>query len=365
MTGSRRLSSGIASLAEFWAKELRASLPDTLRRWAAPDRFLRLVIVPAEEHVTITLFAPDGRELFAERANWAQYSRSVLNRCKEQAASFAPSSRIRLVLSAPQAIAQSLVIPRRAQTRAEGIVREHIARKTPLKPEDIFVGYDLRGAAAGKLELRYLLLPRAVLDQMLARLAVAPSEIATLEGPAFEGLPPVSVPFAQKPHTPSPWFKRIAIALVLLTVLGAVTGYLVLAWRQAQLLKSMEAEIAEISGPAQQSTESLRSVFGLADDVSRLTAQRSIPGIVQVWDEMSRILPDSTFLTELEITGANLRATGYSDAAPALIKLLEESPILHNAALSGPLVFDRATGKENFSLRATLRKARLPTEEGK
>ncbi|MGO4737537.1 PilN domain-containing protein [Bosea sp. 2KB_26] len=365
MSGSRRLGSGIASVAEFWAKELRASLPDALRSWAKPERLLRLVIRPAEDHVSITLFAWDNRELFTERASWAEYSRSVLNRWKDRAASFAPSSRIRFVLSAPQAIAQSLVIPRRAQVRAEDIVRENIARKTPLKPDEVFVGYDLRGAAASKLELRYLLLPRAVLDQMLARLAVAPSEIATLEGPAFEGLPPASVPFAQKPHRPSPWFKRIAIALVLLSVLGAVTGYLALAWRQAQLLKSMETEIAEISGPAQQSTESLRSVFGLADDVSRLTAQRSTPGIVQVWDELSRILPDSTFLTELEITGTTLRATGYSDAAPALIKLLEESPILHNATLSGPLVFDRSTGKENFSLRATLRQARLPAEEGK
>ena len=126
----------------------------------------------------------------------------------------------------------------------------------------------------------------------------------------------------------------------------------------------MNAQISEISTSAKQSPDGPRSVAGLADDIARFTELRSAPGVVQVWEELARILPDSTFLTEMEIKGDELRATGFSAAAPE-IQLLEKSSIVHGAAFSGPLVFDRAKGKEHFSLRATLRKARAPAEGSK
>lgn len=363
MTVLHQLSVGAALLAQWWVRELQISLPVTLRTWGKASRPMTLTIRPDEEHVAISFSGPEGRNNFVEQIAWADYSRAMLDRCLKRAAAHAPVSKIRIVLALRKAITHSQIIPARAQGHAGDIIRENISLKTPFKPDEMFIGYDLRTAGVGKLELRYLVLPRAVLDRLLARLAVAPSEVTTLEGPSIVGLEAVTVPFARRPQAFSPWLKRLVIALVFVSLLGALVGYAALFWRQEALLAEMEGRIVEISALDREVTERSRPASALAEDIAVFVELRRAPGLVQVWDELARILPDPTFLTGLEISGGNLRATGYSDAAAGLIQLLEQSSVVHRAALSGPLVFDPAKSKENFSLRASLRKARLPAEE--
>lgn len=365
MTFLHQLRAGSDLLAQWWVREWQASLPNTLRAWTKASRATSLTICPHEDHVAISLSDPEGRDNVVEQISWVDYNRDALDRHIKKAAAFTPLGEIRIVLELPGAITQSMIIPRRAQARAEDIVREAIARKTPLKPDEVFIGCDLRAAGSGKLELRYLLLPKAILERFLARLSVAPSEIALLKGPSVNGLPAVAVPIARRPQASSPWLKRAFIGLALVSVLGALVGYAALAWRQTALLAEMEERIAEMAAHDRETSERLGPAVALADDIARFSALRRAPGIVHVWDELARILPDSTFLTDLEVSGSNLRASGYSDAAAGLIQLLEKSPVVHSAAFAGPLVFDPARGKEHFSLRASLRKARLPAEEGK
>lgn len=365
MTAVRRFGAGAAFLATLWFREWQASLPDALRAAVREIRFKRMVIRHDQNGVVISLFGPDDEEIFVERIKWEDYNRDALDRCLKKADSQEPKGKVLLTLSVSHAITQSLIIPRRARAWAENLVRENICRKTPLNPEDLFIGYDLRPAGSGKLELRYLALPQIVLDQLLARVSVSRSELATLESLSVDGLPSLSVPLAQTPDNPVPWFKRAVTGLMLISILAILVGYCALAWRQASLLKEMNAQISELSMSAKQSTDGPRSVAGLADDIASFAELRSAPGVVQVWEELARILPDSTFLTEMEIKGDELRATGFSAAAPGLIQLLEKSSTVHAAAFSGPLVFDRAKGKEHFSLRATLRKARAPAEWSK
>jgi Tfp pilus assembly protein PilN len=365
MTILRHLSTGTELLAQWWVREWQASLPNALRAWTKASRAASLTIRPHEDHVAISLSDPEGRDKGVEQIRWIDYSRDALDHQIKKAAAFAPLGKIRIVLELPQAMTQSMIIPRRAQARAEEIVRENISRKTPLKPDEVFIGYDLRAAGSGKLELRYLLLPKAILERFLTRLSVVPSEIAMLKGSSVNGVPAVAVPIAHRPQASSPWLKRVFIGLALVSVLGALVGYAALAWRQAALLAEMEERIAEMAAHDSESSERLRPAFALSDDIARFGELRRAPGIVQVWDELARILPDSTFLTDLEVSGSNLRAAGYSDAAAGLIQLLEKSPVVHSAAFTGPLVFDPARGKERFSLRASLRMARLPAEEGR
>lgn len=365
MTDIRRFGANVAFLAALWLREWQASLPDTLRAAVRVSRLKRLVIRHNQDWVVISLFGPEDEEIFVERIKWEDYSRDILDRCLKKADLHEPKGKVLLTLSVSHAMTQSLIIPRQARAWSENLVRENISRKTPLNPEDLFIGYDLRPAGSGKLELRYLALPQIVLDQLLARVSISRSELATLESLPIDGLPSLSVPLVQHLRAPTPWFKRAVAGLALISILAVLVGYCALAWRQASLLSDMETQISKISTSAKQSTEGLRSVAGLADDTARFTELRSAPGIVQVWEELARILPDSTFLTEMEVKGDDLHATGFSAAAPGLIQLLEKSSIVHGAAFSGPLVFDRAKGKEHFSLRATLRKARAPAEGSK
>jgi general secretion pathway protein L len=363
MIGFRQIRAGAGSLALWWLKQWQAALPDALRAAAATSRSTRLVMRCDDEEVTMSLVGPDHDIIFEKRSAAAEYARGMLDRCLRRAAPYARRRDVGLCLSCPDAITHSAIIPQQARSRAEEIIRDNISRKTPLKLSSVFIGYDLRAAGAGKLELRYLVLPKSTLEKRLAQLSVSPSELTALEGPAIGSSPPLVVPFARRQNSDGPLARRVAVALALLSVVSASVGFCALAWRQNAYLADLDARASEIAAPARQSAERLKAVYGVAEDISRFSELRGGPGIVQVWEEMARVLPASTYLTEVEIRGREVQMHGFSSAAPELLHLLETSPILHGAAFSGPVVFDRAKGKEQFQLRATLRKSRLAFEE--
>jgi Tfp pilus assembly protein PilN len=85
--------------------------------------------------------------------------------------------------------------------------------------------------------------------------------------------------------------------------------------------------------------------------------------VARIWEELARLLPDSTFLTEIEIGSHAVQVSGLSASAPELVRILEGSSLLRDVSFAGPVVLDRAAGKERFTLRATLRQARDPAEE--
>jgi len=359
-----RIQAGIARAASWWLAQWRACLPDALRTASTASRPVRLTIQDLGYQVTLTLIDPDGAEIFSEAHSWSDYTKQTLDRCLTRAKDHVGHGRIAVSLVAASAIHGYLPIPLQARTQADTIVRDHVARRTPLALDHVFVGHDLRPSVEGKLDLDYLVLPKAHLAHQLDRLGLQLHEIGTLEGPSIGGKAPVTVPLNLRKEGFSLSVK-IAGALVLSSVTASTAAFCVQVWRQAEILDGIEARLAREIPPAHQSAGRLQSVFGMAEDIARMADMRSTPGVVQVWEELSRVIPVSTYLTEFEVQETEVLATGYSDAAPELVRILEESPILHGAAFTGSVVQDRAKGKEQFALRALLRKPRLPTEEGK
>lgn len=78
-----------------------------------------------------------------------------------------------------------------------------------------------------------------------------------------------------------------------------------------------------------------------------------------MWEQATRILPAHTWLSELRLSEAQEQThvvmTGFSAAAANLIALLDQSQILSEAALVGPIAVDPAEGKERFIIQAKLR----------
>jgi general secretion pathway protein L len=97
----------------------------------------------------------------------------------------------------------------------------------------------------------------------------------------------------------------------------------------------------------------------LAQDIEHLNALRKAPGVVPIWEELARLLPQDTYLTEIDIKSRDLTIRGYSAVASDLPQLIEGSPLFADAALMGPVVFDQSKGKHSFTVRAALRTPRF------
>jgi general secretion pathway protein L len=357
-----QIRSGVDKLFALWLKEWRVVMPGASRASSGSARSVRLVIRPDNDRVAIALEAPDGTQILGEHYRWSDYDRSIIDRMQRAAHAKMRGTDIAVVLSLSNAINGSLIVPQQARARADAIVRDHVARKIPMKAEALFIGHDER-EAAGRVELRYLILPKEKIDQALSRLSLSLSDLDALEGlPVADGSP-ISVPCARAQSVHSRLIMRAASALVILTVSAPVISFGSIAWRQNSLLEETEAQINALTAEARHTTEQVKGIYGMASDLDRIVAIKAAPSIGQIWEELARLLPDTTHLKEVEIKGNEVHTVGFSVAAPELIHNFEASPILHAAALTGPVVFDHAEGKEHFTLRATTRKPRLPSEE--
>ncbi len=81
-------------------------------------------------------------------------------------------------------------------------------------------------------------------------------------------------------------------------------------------------------------------------------ARRDYPTAVEVMEELSRRLPDGTYLEKLAIEGERLTLIGLSNEAPALIGRLQDSKLWRSPALAGALQTDPSTRKDRFTLTA-------------
>ena len=78
------------------------------------------------------------------------------------------------------------------------------------------------------------------------------------------------------------------------------------------------------------------------------------PTTVEILDELSRLLPDGTWLEKVAIEGDQLVLIGLSNEASALVRRLEPSPLWRSPALTGALQPDPRSGRDRFSLVAEL-----------
>ena len=82
--------------------------------------------------------------------------------------------------------------------------------------------------------------------------------------------------------------------------------------------------------------------------------RRGRPSAIEVLDELTRRLPDTTYLEKVAIENDRLTLIGLSNEASSLVGRLEGSPLWRAPALTGALQPDPRSGKDRFTLMADL-----------
>jgi general secretion pathway protein L len=125
----------------------------------------------------------------------------------------------------------------------------------------------------------------------------------------------------------------IAAATLAGALLAALLASLGASKRQAEVELEMAArEHAEI----RHRLFSDRFVPESRDFAALLNRKRNSPLAVVVLEEISRAIPDDTWLNEFRITEGGVRLVGVTKNVPALIPLLEKSPVVQNASFFAP-----------------------------
>jgi general secretion pathway protein L len=261
-----------------------------------------------------------------------------------------------LLLPAASSLRRRLPLPPAAAERLRDVVGFEIERQTPFAADA--VAFDARVVGRrdgdGPIDAELVAVPRAALAPHLAALGPLAPHLAGIDVAATDGLP-LQVNLldpAQRRHARDPWaWWNLLLAVVAVLALSLAL-YQVLLNRRFEV-EMTEASIARLSGPARAAAAQQQELTALIEGHKFLQRKRSqTPTSVEIMDELSRRMPDGTYLEKLAIEENRLTLIGLSNEAPALIGRLQDSPLWRNPALAGALQTDPGQRKDRFTLTA-------------
>jgi len=152
--------------------------------------------------------------------------------------------------------------------------------------------------------------------------------------------------------------KRMRINMILVVCALALLGLVM--WQSLALretaIEKLSDEVAAARTLATQSAELKRQLRDAIEGANFLTTKKSEQAVtVDVLAEVTRLVPDDTWLERLSFVGTQVQLQGQSARADKLIGILTKSKCLTNPQFQGIIQPDGTTGKERFSLAADLK----------
>jgi general secretion pathway protein L len=261
------------------------------------------------------------------------------------------------LIPSQRVLRRPITLPLAAEENLRQVLTFEMDRQTPFRADQVYFDHRIirRDIVSKQLYVDVAIVPRQVADAELAALAptgLAPDVLDAADGDVgrlgFNLLPPEA-----RASRPNVWL-RIDLALAL-----AVLGLLVLA--MVQSLKNREAALEALRAETQQMSREAKAVALSRTELTDAIAganflvekKKSRPPVVDILLDVTRRLPDDTWLQRFSVNADQVQLQGQAREASALIATLQPSPVLKSPALQGAITPDARTGKEQFLIAAT------------
>ena len=355
-----RLQPGAGGFFAWWARSLAAWLPPRWRATLGLGRD-RLLLADAGDAVQLRLERDDGvvGPMLEDVAVLPSFGDSDLVDPLQPVLAPALADLPRwLVLPAAAGLRRRLALPAAAGERLRDVVSFEIDRQTPFASDAVAFDARVLGRRAGdgQLDVELVVVPRTGLQPHLDALGPLAAMLAGIDLADGNGRPlrVNLLPPAQRRQRADParlWNLALAAVAVLALALAL---WQVLANRRAAA-DAFEQSVDARAGEAREvAVQRQRLVDAVAGQTFLDQARAGRPSAIEIIDELSRRLPDHTYLEKLAIENDKLLLIGLSSDASSLVGRLEGSKLWRAAALTGAVQPDPRTNRDRFTLTADL-----------
>ncbi|MDH3350434.1 MAG: PilN domain-containing protein [Gammaproteobacteria bacterium] len=334
----------------WWSAELLGLLPQDMRN-AIAQRNQRLFIT-VDDRVMVVRQGTSARSREVQRID--------RDAPAGMAVSLSTDARDRvLLLPRDKVLSTPITLPLAAEENLHEVLAFEMDKHTPFSADKIYYDFVVTGRDAHKQRLSVELVysPRAIVNDILetvARQDMSPN-VVTIHDDTIADLLPVNLLPEEMRRSRRQANFRLNAGLAILCGVLIITAAALPLLQKYRLIQELEPQLQEAAATAQQGSQ-------LRDDVAMLAAgtryleqkKQSNLMVVQLIDEVSRILPDDTWISRLDIADDELQLQGQSSSSAALIAIVESSSLLHNARFRSPVVQIPGTGEERFHLSADI-----------
>ncbi|GIK88485.1 MAG: hypothetical protein BroJett026_39660 [Betaproteobacteria bacterium] len=364
--------SGAAGFGRWWAGELAALLPSATRA-AVRRRRMRPVVAFADDGATLWQPYARGGEIGMDRVARVLPGDEAAGRAAIEAlARSAGSAAVVIALAPQQVLRRTLALPEAIEENLRQALRYDLDRHTPFRPDDLYFDAVVaaRDPARAQIRVELATARRAVVDKAVQTVeawgatvvAVVPEAPDAVAASRHNLLPEDRQASRGGPR----WQFWIPLALV---AAAAAVAIALPIWQKREQAIALLRQVDEARAQAAVS-EGLRNQLDQLVGTHNFALERkfAFPPAVQLVEDVTKLLPDDTWLTQLEIkTGSRgkeaqreLLMRGESGNAGRLITLFEESKAFMQAAPRSPTTKIQPGPGEIFDLVAQVRPLPAP-----
>jgi len=337
----------------WWCAQLAELLPQELRQSA----------LGTSDALVITPIGPLGQAVEAVAADLRRNGKeSPLGHFALGAIGVADLPRAAgritvLRLAEADVLGKTVSLPLAAERELDQALAFEMDRETPFTAEEIYWNHRVIGADRqnGRLSVRLSLVPRANLDPLLTDLAVVgirPRRVEIADGPDKGTHLPLNGDGTRTHHTSHRLLWPAAACCAALAVAAVATPFV----RQELTLASLNREIGSARAAAAEADTLRQDIDRLSGSAGFIESERDKAGRpLVVLAAATRILPDDTYLTEMEMRQRKVTLSGRSAGAARLIGALAADPEFRNPGFSAPVTRLEALKAELFTINAEVR----------
>lgn len=331
---------------DWWYGELRSSWQRALpfaRAASLPD----LVLVISRSGFRV--IAPNGVEAPSLQSSFG--SEALGERLGAAAGTAHPNVELRF--GQDRFLERRLAAVRLPTRRLFGMAALDLQSATPLDPANT-VSLFAQGGQGSPGAASYFVVKRDLLEELIASVEGSGATVTSLSVDTKHGIVPVSsksiTPLLKGMRRQSRW-KHLALAGIAACVIAALSTLahaqwrlLDGAWRLGQEMEGLEAEAKAVRVLADSNKKRLDQL-----ESARRNKRQAVP-VTRVWDELTRVVPDGSWVTDLTVKESRVTFSGFSPSAAGLIPQIEASPLFADPTFAGPVSKSPDNQGERFTI---------------
>ena len=346
-------------LLQWWLAELSALVPSALRERFARRRDL-LVLALEDETVTLSHHAAGSMRTLGRTANSAGGPvdagfAAALDVPDLRRRIRRGTLRVCVRLAAEKALTARLVMPLAVEENLRQVLDFELDRRTPFSSSEVHFSHRVvaRDEAAEKIEIELTVVARPIVAAALAsaeRLGLKPTIVDVANSAEGESSPLLLLGGDARP--PRRTLGRAVCAAAVALACAVLYQPVYLTHRAVDALGHQIQDAKSLAAEAFR----LRGEIARRDDDERYLVdyKRKTPTTSEILNELTRALPDNTWLVQLTLTANEVRLSGYSTSASSLVQLIGQSTYFTEPKFRSAVVFDPNISRERFEMAATI-----------
>lgn len=255
-------------------------------------------------------------------------------------------------------LCRRIKLPFSARRDFRRILQIDLESSTPFRNSEVYSDYFIEGQPAedGKVDVCQVIVKRKTIDELLQE--GQNFQVAFVDAWNDDGSPmPVNLlrgtPGGDTLGTPKKLSPVLALGIASLVL--AASAVALAFHRYDAASEQIGAEIANMRAQAltiRRSWSEAEATLKRIADFRRIRADA--PKLVAILDELTRLLPDTVWVSHLELEGNMLNVTVVAPSASDVLPMLQRATFAKGATLASPVTFDVAGTRERATVRITL-----------